>query len=150
MQAVRGLNEALSHPPTRGEDADAILATCYALAVQTTYIGESVAEFLTMLRGCHLVISKKWHLLLGSHFHRIENYCQLHQSSEKLRVLPVYDPAVCVPAIESMKLIQPLCVRPTEVKVCDMLLGIVSALNESTREGMSPKSRPSQPLTSTS
>lgn len=140
VSAVRGLNEALSRPPTKSEDADAILATCYSLAVQTTYIGESVAEFLTMLRGCHLVISKQWHLRIGSAFHRIETYCQLKHASENLRVLPVFDPDLCIPAIASLEVIQPLCKTPLDKKICDMLLGIVSALKVSSREGRSPGS----------
>jgi hypothetical protein len=53
--AIKGLNEALSITPRTGHDGDALLASCYALTFQSSYMTDGLQEFLTFLRGCNLV-----------------------------------------------------------------------------------------------
>jgi hypothetical protein len=97
---VQRLNKAFSSVPRRSEDADALLATCYALAMQALYIGESVSELLILLRGCHVILARQWPQRLGTAFHRVESYCQLHEISERTNVIPVLHPSRYNPAIE--------------------------------------------------
>ena len=68
IYAVQGLSKALTEVPKNRCDSDAILATCYALAQQASYIGESIEEFLTMLHGCYIVVQQGWPQRLGSVF----------------------------------------------------------------------------------
>src|SRR5271167_690673 len=55
LLAIKGLNEALSKTPRTGSDGDALLAACYALAFQSSYMSDGINEFLTLVRGINLV-----------------------------------------------------------------------------------------------
>lgn len=133
--AIRGLNNALSSSPKTSIEGDAILATCYALAMQSTYIGDSVEEFLTMFRGCHIVIAQQWPERFGSVFRRLDTDCQLHIASSKLISLPVIDSRYSGPAKESLEQLKQLCQGTLEISVVRQLLDIVLALETSSRDG---------------
>ncbi|KIM94227.1 hypothetical protein OIDMADRAFT_149564 [Oidiodendron maius Zn] len=83
VQAVRGLNGAFSAAPRRREDGDALLATCYALSMQALYIGESVSEFLVMLRGCHVLMTQRWAERLGTVFGGLGGRCWFGRLGEE-------------------------------------------------------------------
>ena len=83
VQAVRGLNGAFSAAPRRREDGDALLATCYALSMQALYIGESVSEFLVMLRGCHVLMAQRWAERLGTVFGGLGGRCWFGRLGEE-------------------------------------------------------------------
>jgi hypothetical protein len=91
VQAVGGL-KALSNPPKTAADGDAILDTCYAPALQASFIGESVEKFLTMMHGCQLVMAQGWTRKLGTVFKSLSHECQLEVASARLNKLPVVDP----------------------------------------------------------
>jgi hypothetical protein len=133
--ALRGLNEALSSSPKTSADGDAILAACYALAMQSSYIGDSVEEFLTMFRGCHIVIAQQWPERLGSVFRRLDVDCQLHMASSKLIALPIIDSRLVAPARESLEALRLFCQGMLEKGVLEQLIDIVRALETSSREG---------------
>ena len=133
--ALRGLNTVLSLIPKTSADVDALLAACYALAIQSSHIGDSVEEFLTMFRGCHIVIAHRWPERLGSAFRGLETYYQLHIASSKLADLPVIDQRFIGPARESLEKLSPLCHGMLEKRIVGQLLGVVSALETSSCEG---------------
>lgn len=103
--------------------------------MQAMYIGESVSEYLIMLRGCHVVMAQQWPQRLGTAFQRLEMYCQLHHSSQKLSALPVLDESKYMPAIESLEQLAPLCISAMEKKVHGYLLDVVLSLKVSSRQG---------------
>ena len=53
------LSPSSTHAPAHGE-SDAMLATCYSLTFQASYMGGSdgLADFITMVRGCALTTAK--------------------------------------------------------------------------------------------
>ncbi|KAF2848909.1 hypothetical protein T440DRAFT_519502 [Plenodomus tracheiphilus IPT5] len=57
--AVKLLNEALSTPPQTQSDRDTRMAATLALALQSTYFEDGMAEFLVMIRGHNLIASDK-------------------------------------------------------------------------------------------
>ncbi|RMZ77148.1 hypothetical protein DV737_g4515, partial [Chaetothyriales sp. CBS 132003] len=56
--AIAGLNQALSQPAKNFGEADAMLAACYALTFQASYMGDGLSDFITMVRGCALTTAK--------------------------------------------------------------------------------------------
>jgi hypothetical protein len=56
--AIKGLNKALSKTPRTGHDGDALLASCFALTFQSSYMADGLLEFLTFLRGCKVVTAQ--------------------------------------------------------------------------------------------
>lgn len=141
--AVKGLNEAFSSPPKTSEDADALLAACYALSLQAIYIGESVTEFLIMLKGCHVILSQRWPQRLGTAFLMPESYCE---PFEKFAVLSVVDPSRYNPAIESLEQLKPLCTGKLEKTILQYMLDVVRLLKVSSREGKYSSIEPVLPL----
>ena len=53
--AIKGSNAAISQPRRSGADGDALLATCYALTFQSSYMSDGLQEFFQMVRGCSLL-----------------------------------------------------------------------------------------------
>lgn len=55
--AVSGVRAALDRDiaAMTTRESDALLASCYALTVQTSYLSDGMCDFITMLRGCGLV-----------------------------------------------------------------------------------------------
>ena len=66
--SIAGLNTALSSTPKCKAEADTILATCLILTAVTMYMGESVEEFFTMMRGISLILSQDWVSKYGTSF----------------------------------------------------------------------------------
>src|ERR1700684_2907153 len=60
VQAIKGSAVALSKTNRSGNDGDALVASCYLLTFQSSYIKEGIVEFLHFMRGCSLV----WNQLL--------------------------------------------------------------------------------------
>ncbi|RFU28472.1 hypothetical protein B7463_g7851, partial [Scytalidium lignicola] len=55
LLAIKGSNEAIDKGLRCGNDADALLATCYALTFQSTYMSDGLLDFLQMARGCSVL-----------------------------------------------------------------------------------------------
>jgi Fungal specific transcription factor domain len=57
-RAITGLQQALFDETCSSADLDSILATCYALAFQTVYLDDGLADFIGMTRGCVLMSNR--------------------------------------------------------------------------------------------
>jgi hypothetical protein len=55
FSAIRGLNNALHQPVTTAEQGDSILATCYAVLMQSWYMDDGLTPFLILTRSCDSV-----------------------------------------------------------------------------------------------
>lgn len=53
--AIKGSNEAICKVQWTGSDGDALLASCYLLAFQSSYMIDGMQEFFQMVRGCSLL-----------------------------------------------------------------------------------------------
>ena len=126
----------MSEPPKISTESDAILASCYALAMQSLHIGESIEEFLTLLHGCQVVMAQHWPERLGSAFNALDSDCQLQLASSKLSCLPTVASQFIEPAKLSVEKVSLLCESVLENKIQGQLLGNLAALEVSSREGM--------------
>jgi hypothetical protein len=135
--AIKGLNEALSKPPKTRSDADALLSSCYALSMQSSFLGKSVEDFLVMFRGCRLIIEQQWRRNLGSAFHDLDIDRQVEIASSKFGPLPKIDESSVEAAKNSFERLRPLCEKGVEKKVLGHLEAVVNALEDSSIEGVS-------------
>lgn len=53
--AIKGSNDAISKTQRTGSDGDALLASCYLLAFQSSYMIDGMQDFFQMVRGCSLL-----------------------------------------------------------------------------------------------
>ncbi|GAB1315714.1 hypothetical protein MFIFM68171_05924 [Madurella fahalii] len=55
VKAIQSLNRALSQPCTSAAEADARFAALFSLTFQASCMPEGMPEFLSMVRGCHIL-----------------------------------------------------------------------------------------------
>jgi hypothetical protein len=136
VHAIKGLNTALSQPPESSSDADALLATCYALACQSALMGDSIAEILTMWHGAQLVLAQHCLKKERTVFHSLSFSDQLEEASTRLQDTPLIDPAKVHAARKSLEQLLPLCNTPIQKRVLQGQLEIIYSLSISSRIGL--------------
>src|SRR4051794_15894319 len=52
LAAITGLNQTLSKPLSNSEEGDAVIATCYALLMQSWYMDDGLQASLVLTRSC--------------------------------------------------------------------------------------------------
>ncbi|KAH9212354.1 hypothetical protein DL95DRAFT_304365 [Leptodontidium sp. 2 PMI_412] len=55
IHAIKGSNTAILTRRQTGSDADALLASCYLIAFQSSYIKDGLQEFFQTVRGCSIL-----------------------------------------------------------------------------------------------
>lgn len=141
--AISGLNTALSTPPKNKADADAILATCWILACVTMYLGESVEEFFTMVRGISVVLNQDWGSKYGTSFLKLEGGGQEDVIKSRVIDVPLLPENLVAEAWESIDMMKRLDMQGVEEDVFRLQAEVVRLLSISSLEGLSP------PLTTT-
>jgi hypothetical protein len=133
--AIRGSNEAISQTNRSGADGDALLAACYALTFQSTYMAEGLAEFFLFVRGCAVLsyqlksesIPMAFFIEEKDHFAFMEN---------RLHDLPVIISGLLDGAKISLTALPILFDRPGHVAFYKSLLQTVEAAMLSSQKGM--------------
>jgi hypothetical protein len=147
--AIRGLNEALSPPSPsspppstrslesrRNVERDIKIATCYALAFQSSYQGIDVVEFLIFLRGVGLVGGKKMTgAPKGDGGFRVWERDQEGEMGRRLEGAALLEPTLVTEARDSVRGLEGLNMGVTEKIILDYMIGILDALRVSSRDG---------------
>ncbi|EXJ87686.1 hypothetical protein A1O1_04610 [Capronia coronata CBS 617.96] len=145
-QAIAGLNQALSQWQTarRYGESDAMLAACYALTFQALYMGDGLADFVTMVRGCALTTEKIRHDNSPTAFNLQPDY-HLECMAPRLQQLPSVDPRLLEDAGRALDEIRPYMSdtdddndrndHDTELDFHDALVDAVAGLQASPASG---------------
>jgi hypothetical protein len=133
-QAIKGLNEALAKSSRGYGESDALLAACYALTFQASYMGDGMADFITMVRGCALVTEQINKDQSQTAFN-VQGDIHLRLMEPKLGNLPTIDPSLITPAIISAEAFRPLLRTTMDQHFHAALLSVLFALQESSRAG---------------
>ncbi|TVY88274.1 Sterol uptake control protein [Lachnellula willkommii] len=116
LLAIKGSNDAISEPRRRtGSDGDALLASCYLLAFQSSYMTDGMQEFFCMIRGCGLLNAQLRNENLPMAFF-LQEKDHFDYMQERLVDLPTIDSevveeankslAACVPFLDSAICVQ--------------------------------------------
>jgi hypothetical protein len=132
--AMAGLSRALVKPEREYGESDAMVATCYALTFQSTYMSDGLLDFITMVRGCALITGKiredgsptAFNLQPDWHFKLME---------PKLRDLPVVHQPLLHGGLVALEEVRPLLVTVTDYQFHGALTKVVHGLSRSSREG---------------
>jgi Fungal specific transcription factor domain/Fungal Zn(2)-Cys(6) binuclear cluster domain len=132
--AIAGLNQALSKKHIAHGEADAMLAACYALTFQASYMDDGLTDFITMVRGCVLVTDRiqeeqaqtVFNLQPDLHFTALE---------PALRKLERLDQEFIVAGVDALNCVIPLLTSLMDFDFHRALLGVLQALKTSSREG---------------
>lgn len=64
--AISALNKHLAKPGLTNQDAEAAFGAMLNLTFQSAYMNDGLVDFLTMVRGCKLILSKLYRINLCS------------------------------------------------------------------------------------
>lgn len=133
-KAIKGLNEALANTNRGYGESDTMLAACYALTFQASYMGDGMADFITMVRGCALVTQqiKKDHSQTAFN---LEDDIHVRLMTSRLENMPQLDSALLTPAIHSTEALRPLLRNTMDHHFHTSLLSVLFALQDSSRSG---------------
>lgn len=136
LAAITGLNSHLDKPLKTAADGDAVIATCFALLMQSWYMDDGLESFLVMTRSCELltkhVRSQKVDAILArDDCSRVENMRpRLHGASS-------YDLDFLSLASQSVNDVGLLCEESYQWKLLTSLQQCIASLAKSQMEGMS-------------
>lgn len=132
--AINGLNKALAQSRHDYGEADAMLATCYALTFQSSYMADGLQDFITFVRGCALATGKirdenaptAFNLTPDRHYRVVE---------PRLRRLPSVNPVLISQALDALDGVQTYLQYPAEYKFYTAIRGVFTSLQQSSPAG---------------
>jgi hypothetical protein len=132
--AIAGLNQALSQPAQTYGEGDAMLAACYALTFQASYMGDGLSDFITMVRGCALTTGKIRDEGVSTAFNLQPDW-HFKVMAPRMTNLPQVNPILLEDAFEALETIRPYLTDETDLDFHQALCGVVSSLLQSPQGG---------------
>ncbi|TVY59439.1 Uncharacterized protein LSUE1_G007758 [Lachnellula suecica] len=117
LSAITGLNNVLNEPVTSAEQGDAILATCYALLMQSWYMDDGLPTFLVLTRSCDAITRHVQSLKVGSIFAHENLESRVESMQTRLIGAPAFSTECLRSAISSLNGLLPLCRQAFEKKL---------------------------------
>lgn len=133
-QAIEGLNNALNKTNRTYGESDAMLAACYALTFQASYMSDGMVDFITMVRGCALVSHQVMQEGSPTAFD-IKGDVQLRMMNPRLDQLPTLDHDIVVAGSDALTQMQHLPATSMERQFHAALSNVMLALQQSSRTG---------------
>lgn len=132
--AINGLNTCMAKSKHEYGEADAMLATCYALTFQAAYMTDGLSDFVVMVRGCALATSKIRDENAITAFNLEPN--RHHDIIRpRLQGLPSLNPEHISQGLTALEEIQMYLENEAEHKFYDSLRAIFFSLQESSAAG---------------
>ncbi|KFZ03164.1 hypothetical protein V502_11180 [Pseudogymnoascus sp. VKM F-4520 (FW-2644)] len=133
LAAITGLNSHLDKPLKTAADGDAIIATCFALLMQSWYMDDGLESFLVMTRSCELITKhvrgqKVDAILARDDCSRVENM------RPRLHGAPSYDLDFLSLASQSVSDVGLLCEEGYQWKLLTSLEQCIASLAKSHME----------------
>ncbi|KAL2143954.1 hypothetical protein VTI28DRAFT_9784 [Corynascus sepedonium] len=138
VRAINLLNQALSTPPTSVSEADARFAAIFALAFQASCMPEGMIEFLSMVKGCHIIGTATLLAYKDSFFkeftqdgygesvRKVIGTAPLSLNQEEEKIIQEF--------LESLHALAPLCTSPLEVRFLAAIERVVNVARVSAAE----------------
>lgn len=126
--AIQGSNEVISRPVKHGSDGDALLASCYLLAFQSSYMADGMEESFRIVRGCSLLNMhlKTQHLHMAFFLPHKYHFDIMQQ---RLVDLPKIEPEAVKSAETSLQNVLPHLKDLCQKQIYQCLMDIIDSLN---------------------
>ncbi|GIK03862.1 hypothetical protein Aspvir_007937 [Aspergillus viridinutans] len=119
----------MSQAPAEASDADAMLAACYMLTFQSSYMLDGLSDYIMMLRGCGLVTGLMRQRNLHGSFSIDANSHIKHMEAQFGR-FPTIDSRIASDGIRSLSLVKPLLKQPVEEIFYQLLFDVLVPLEQ--------------------
>ncbi|RDL33739.1 uncharacterized protein BP5553_08107 [Venustampulla echinocandica] len=123
--AILGSNEAISRAPRTGSDGDALLASCYLIAFQSTYMPDGMEETFRMLRGCTMLSRQLKLEELPMGFFCIDHF---EYMIERLSNIPLIDTCSVQNAQQALAALLPTVEKSNNIEFYNHLVDITDLL----------------------
>ena len=133
-QAIAGLNQALSQPAQHYGESDAMLAACYALTFQASYMGDGLADFITMVRGCALTTGKIRDEGAATAFNLQPDW-HFKVMAPRLANLPRVNATLLEDGFDAIETVRPYLVTETDRDFQQALADVIGSLLQSPQSG---------------
>lgn len=140
IKAIRAIKKRLAETARSSmdhEEANAMVATCYALTFQSVSLDDGLAEYLTFIRGIMIVGMQ---MLFRGIKPIFENMLEPDQDAllePLMQGLPLIPKGYTDSAMEALTNLKPLCTRPVEVEYHQHLVKMVEKLYINSWDGKS-------------
>ncbi|KAH7256725.1 hypothetical protein BKA59DRAFT_468286 [Fusarium tricinctum] len=131
IKAIRAIKKRLAETTRTSmeyEEANAMVATCYALTFQSVSLEDGLAEYLTFIRGIMIVGMQMMFRGIKPIFENMMEQDQSALLEPLMQGLPLIPKGLTDSAMEALTKLKPLCTEPVEVEYHQHLLNIVEKL----------------------
>lgn len=145
IKAIRAIKKRLAETARSSmnyEEANAMVATCYALTFQSVSLEDGLAEFLTFIRGIMIVGMQ---MLFRGIKPIFENMMEPEQDAllePLMQSLPLIPKGYTDSAIEALTNLRPLCAEGVELEYHQHLMTMTEKLYINSWDGESLRSQP--------
>lgn len=138
IKAIKAIKKRLtdaSKMDTTYEEANALVATCFALTFQSVSLEDGLAEYMTFIRGIVIVGMQMMFKSIKPLFSNLFESNQDEVLAPYMEGLPLIEKGWAETAIESITNLGPLCTRQVEIEYHEKLMTISSQLLTNSFEG---------------
>ncbi|KAM0265972.1 hypothetical protein ACHAPA_007331 [Fusarium lateritium] len=131
IKAIRAIKKRLAETTRTSmeyEEANAMVATCYALTFQSVSLEDGLTEYLTFIRGIMIVGMQMMFRGIKPIFENMMEQDQSALLEPLMQGLPLIPKGLTDSAMEALTKLELLCTEPVEVEYYQHLLNIVEKL----------------------
>ncbi|KAM0486150.1 hypothetical protein ACHAPX_000852 [Trichoderma viride] len=144
IKAIKAIKKRLtdaSKMETTYEEANALVATCFALTFQSVSLEDGLAEYMTFIRGIVIVGMQMMFKSIKPLFSNLFESNQDEVMAPYMEGLPLIEKGWAEAAVESITNLGPLCTRQVEIEYHEQLLNVASQLLTNSFEAYKANSR---------
>ena len=132
--AMAGLSRALAKSEREYGEGDAMVATCYALTFQSTYMSDGLFDFITMVRGCALITGKIREEQAQTAFN-LQPEWHFKLMEPRMKDLPIVHQPLLDSGIAALEETRQFLVTRTDHHFHGALMKVLHGLSRTSREG---------------
>lgn len=140
VKAIKSIKKRLAEAAkssTTHEEANALVATCYALTFQSVSLDDGMAEYMTFIRGIVIVGMQMMFRGIEPIFATMFEEQQDELLAPLMESLPLIQRGWADSALDAITNLRQLCVEPVEIEYQEKLMDIVQKLYTNSWAGMS-------------
>lgn len=138
MKAIRAIKKRLSEASkvdTNYEEANALIATCFALTFQSVSLDDGLAEYMTFIRGILVVALQMAFRGIKPVFPTLFEEQQNELLAPFMEDLPLVQRGLADAAVEAIRNLRPLCSLQVEIEYQEQLIAIAETLYVNSFDG---------------
>ncbi|KAK5997010.1 Zn(2)-C6 fungal-type transcription factor afumD-like protein [Cladobotryum mycophilum] len=144
IKAIKAIKKRLveaSRSDTSYEEANALVATCFALTFQSVSLDDGLAEYMTFIRGILIIGMQMMFKSIKPIFDNLFDQDQDRVLAPYMEGLPLIERSWAEAAVEAISNLRPLCVQQVEIEYYDQLMNIASHLLTNSYEAYKANSK---------